>query len=66
MTARTLIGKGLKVVIIDERSSLGGQYFKQLAKFSSNAGATNFQVEKKVMYKPVFSRSFEYVIYISF
>jgi len=41
-------------------------YFKQLAKFSSNAGATNFQVEKKVMYKPVFSRSFEYVIYISF
>ncbi len=32
MTARTLIGKGLKVVIIDERMSLGGQYFKQLAK----------------------------------
>ena len=35
MTARTLIGKGLKVVIIDERMSLGGQYFKQLAKSHS-------------------------------
>ena len=31
MTAITLIGKGLKVVIIDERASLGGQYFKQIS-----------------------------------
>jgi len=31
MTAITLLGKGLKVVIIDERASLGGQYFKQLS-----------------------------------
>ena len=35
MTARTFIGKGLKVVLIDERSSLGGQYFKQLAESHS-------------------------------
>ena len=41
-------------------------YFKQLAKFSIDAGAINFQVEKKLMYKPVFSKSFEYVIHISF
>jgi hypothetical protein len=41
-------------------------YFKQLAKFSSDANATGFQVEKKIMYKPMFSKSFEYIIYISF
>jgi|TARA_R110000796_G_scaffold207088_1_gene323427 hypothetical protein len=40
-------------------------YFKQLAKFSSDAGAKNFQVEKKQMYKPLFSKSFEYIICIS-
>ena len=40
-------------------------YFKQLAKFSSDAGAKNFQVEKKQMYKPLFSKSFEYIICMS-
>ena len=40
-------------------------YFKQLATFSSDAGAKNFQVEKKQMYKPLFSKSFEYIICIS-
>lgn len=41
-------------------------YFKQLAKFSSDAGAKDFQVDKKLMYKPLFSKSFEYIVYISF
>ncbi len=41
-------------------------YFKQLAKFSSDAGAKTFQVEKKQMYKPLFSKTFEYIVYISF
>ena len=48
MTARTLIGKGLKVVIIDERSSLGGQYFKQLAKSHSlrNNSINDYQYKR--------------------
>jgi len=41
-------------------------YFKQLAKFSIDAGARNIQVEKKLMYKSLFSKEFEYIIYISF
>jgi hypothetical protein len=41
-------------------------YFKQLAKFSHDAGAKDFQVDKKLMYKPLFSKSFEYIVYISF
>ena len=41
-------------------------YFKQLAKFSSDAGAKTFQVEKKQMYKPLFSKTFEYIVYSSF
>lgn len=41
-------------------------YFKQLAKFSHDAGAKEFLVEKKLMYKPLFSKAFEYIVYISF
>ena len=41
-------------------------YFKQLAKFSSDAGGKTFQVEKKQMYKPLFSKTYEYIVYISF
>ena len=41
-------------------------YFKQLAKFSHDAGAKDFQVDKKLMYKPLFSKAFEYIVYISF
>ena len=32
-------------------------YFKQLAKFSSDVGSKNFQVEKKLMYKSLFSKN---------
>jgi len=41
-------------------------YFKQLAKFSTDAGAKKFQVEKKQMYKALFSKTYEYIVYISF
>jgi len=41
-------------------------YFKQLAKFTSDLGATSFSVEKQNMYKPAFSKTFEYVVCIKF
>lgn len=41
-------------------------YFKQLAKFSHDAGAKEFLVEKKTMYKPLFSKVFEYIVYVGF
>jgi len=41
-------------------------YFKQLAKFSSDLGSTHFSVDKKNMYKPAFSKTFEYVVTIKF
>ena len=41
-------------------------YFKQLAKFSRDLGSTHFSVDKKNMYKPAFSKTFEYVVTIKF
>jgi|11_taG_2_1085331.scaffolds.fasta_scaffold19518_2 hypothetical protein len=41
-------------------------YFKQLAKFASDVGSKNFQVEKKMMYKSLFSKNQDYIVYISF
>ena len=41
-------------------------YFKQLAKFSSDLGSKSFEVDKKNMYKPAFSKTFEYVVTIKF
>ena len=41
-------------------------YFKQLAKFTSDIGSKNFQVEKKLMYKSLFSKNQDYIVYISF
>lgn len=41
-------------------------YFKQLAKFASDLGSTHFSVDKKNMYKPAFSKTFEYVVTIKF
>lgn len=40
-------------------------YFKQFAKFATDAGAQGFAVEKKIQYKPLFSKSFEYIIYVA-
>lgn len=41
-------------------------YFKQLAKFSSDAGSTHFQVHKNLMYKSLIKKNYEHVISIIF
>jgi hypothetical protein len=41
-------------------------YFKQLAKFTSDEGAKNFAIEKDTLYKPLFSKEFEYIVVINF
>ena len=41
-------------------------YFKQLAKFSIDAGAMNFQVHKNLMYKSLIKKNYEHVVSIQF
>lgn len=41
-------------------------YFKQLAKFTMDAGANNFLVHKNLMYKSLIKKNYEHVISISF
>jgi len=41
-------------------------YFKQLAKYSSDAGAKQYVVQKNILYKGFFSKSFEHVITVNF
>jgi hypothetical protein len=41
-------------------------YFKQLAKFSMDAGASNFFVHKNLMYKSIIKRNYEHIITIRF
>jgi hypothetical protein len=41
-------------------------YFKQLAKFSMDAGAGNFQVHKNLMYKSLIKKNYEHVVSIQF
>lgn len=41
-------------------------YFKQLAKFSIDAGAQHFYVHKNLMYKSVIKKNYEHVITIKF
>lgn len=41
-------------------------YFKQLAKFSLDAGANNFLVHKNLMYKSLIKKNYEHVISITF
>jgi hypothetical protein len=41
-------------------------FFKQIAKFSIDAGATNFYVHKNLMYKSLIKKNYEHVITISF
>lgn len=59
-------------VIDGETSSTHGpfarrnMYFKQLAKFSIDAGANNFYVHKNLMYKSVIKKNYEHVITIKF
>jgi len=41
-------------------------FFKQLAKFSTDAGASKFQIHKSIFYKPLISKTFEHVISINY
>jgi hypothetical protein len=41
-------------------------YFKQLAKFSIDAGAKNFLVHKNMMYKSIIKKNYEHIISITF
>jgi hypothetical protein len=41
-------------------------YFKQLAKFSNDAGAVGFNVHKNLMYKSLIKKNYEHVISIRF
>jgi len=41
-------------------------FFKQLAKFSMDAGATNFLVHKNIMFKSLIKKNYEHVISIEF
>jgi hypothetical protein len=41
-------------------------FFKQLAKFSMDAGAVNFLVHKNVMYKGLLKKNYEHVVSIQF
>jgi hypothetical protein len=40
-------------------------YFKQLAKVSSDLGATGFKVHKNLMYKSLIRKNYEHVITVS-
>jgi hypothetical protein len=58
-------------VISDQLTTHGpydrrNMYFKQLAKFSIDAGATNFYVHKNLMYKSVIKKNYEHIITIKF
>ena len=55
-------GKDMKITGPFLRSSM---YFKQLAKFSIDAGAHNFLVHKNLMYKGLIKKNYEHVISIS-
>ena len=41
-------------------------FFKQMAKFSIDAGAKSFYVHKNLMYKSLIKKNYEHVISISF
>ena len=41
-------------------------FFKQLAKFSSDAGSRGFTIHKNLFYKPLINKTFEHVISIDY
>ena len=41
-------------------------YFKQLAKYSSDAGSTQYVIQKNLLYKGFFSKNFEHIITVKF
>ena len=61
---------GTNYIISDDGATVIGpferrnMYFKQLAKFSLDAGATSFLVHKNVMYKSLIKKTYEHIITI--
>ena len=41
-------------------------YFKQLAKYSSDAGSKQYVIQKNLLYKGFFSKNFEHIITVNF
>ena len=41
-------------------------YFKQMAKYSSDAGSKQYVIQKNLLYKGFFSRNFEHIITVKF
>jgi hypothetical protein len=58
-----MTGSDGKVTGLFARRSM---YFKQMAKFSIDAGAKEFYVHKNLMYKSLIKKNYEHVISISF
>lgn len=63
---------GINYILDDEGIMTAGpftrreMFFKQLAKFSIDAGAKNFLVHKNIMYKNLIKRNYEHLITIEF
>lgn len=58
-----IMGSSLKTYGTFERRTM---FFKQLAKFSIDAGAVNFMVHKNLMYKSLIKKNYEHVVSIQF
>jgi hypothetical protein len=56
-------GSSLKTYGMFDRRTM---FFKQLAKFSMDAGAVNFLVHKNLMYKSLIKKNYEHVVSIQF
>ena len=54
------------VLIGTSKSKRRTMFFKQLAKFSSDAGSTGFRIHKNLFYKPLINKTFEHVISIDY
>ena len=57
------LNNGMKAYGKFERRTM---FFKQLAKFSMDAGAVNFMVHKNLMYKSLIKNNYEHVVSIQF
>jgi len=62
-TVHEMTGSDSKVIGPFSRRSM---FFKQMAKFSIDAGAREFYVHKNLMYKSLIKKNYEHVISISF
>lgn len=64
-TEKTYVIQNDQLTVLDDTVKRT-MYFKQLAKFTADAGAKEFIIEKKNMYKSLFSKDFDYIIYVGF